>query len=192
MAYPCFSQSLDKAINSYHFETSPSKLHTQALDFLTQDQRGLGMSLLYKNFYENSSLASYKFLKSMEAQPSLAPFLFQMSIFLWIVFSAVLLIVLWKDRYKIQKILIYFSLWMSSLFILFCIGFFVLDKRVSNTKDCNLFNAASKQALVLGTLEAGSDVRFLKSQGEWIQIQNSKGQKSWVLGENFIETWSAY
>lgn len=175
------------------------ELHNQALDYLTKNKPDVAKALLQKNFYENLFFPSYYKLKDLSHKPSLIPFLSQIAILLWAVFSLILLFIFWKRflaanqkrANHIKQSLAYFLFWSGFTLILYA-TILSLPKRLSNLNSLELFNAPSEQSLSIGRLEAGSDILVLKSKGAWVQIQTPNKQKSWVLKQDFLETWSAW
>jgi len=155
-------------------------LHNQSLQKLETTDHALALIGLRINFYENLFFPSYLVLKSLKAEVSVSPFLWQIGLLVFALISVLGMFLYFKSNLFFKSRIKIFFLWFFGLTILAVSGFLQFKPRVSNLNELDLLNAPFQEALVLKKIEKGSDLIVLKKQGDWLQVKNQK-QKGWVL-----------
>ena len=168
-------------------ELSPVDLHNRALKKLQLEDKTLSVILLRKNFYQNLFFPSYLTLKSLKAEVSISPFLWQIGSLFMACFSLILVIFYLKQALRLKRNFKIPVIWFCGLTILFSSGFLNLKKRATNLKELEVLNAPFQEALFLTKIKKGSDLILLKEKDGWLQIKTSLQQKGWVLEKELVK-----
>ena len=164
--------------------------YNRGIQLLKEGKEPSALPFFQKSFYQYLFFPAHKVLVHLDHPPILWPFLWQAAAVLYGLFSLIWLLILLKKTSSSPTPLLFKGVifWFSGVAVLALLGFFSLQKRAGALVDLEGRSAPFREAVVLWTAPAGSDVIVLENRDQWVQTQMNTGQKGWVEAKNLLFT----
>ena len=154
----------------------PLKIQEQALELLNQGKKNQALVLLHSSFYKFFSFEAYTALKNFNKTPSIHFVIWHLSACFFFLLSGFLLWKVVRNNSNPIKVGLFYSFGLT---LLLFSGFFILKKRGSPLKLTSLKQAPLDNSEALLSVQPGDDLKILKKQGKWYQV-DFQNQKAWI------------